>query len=126
VPRHSQVDPDFKKHVCERIDRYIADHDMSDVEAASVLGVTKQVIGDYRRAKSLPGTEVIARVCIYWSLTFDYHGFEISAKTFASQNGKPKAVPLQLELPFGEPLEFRGVSERVQDVQLTITLRRVS
>jgi predicted transcriptional regulator len=60
---------------------------MSDVEAAKVLGVSKTVIGDYRRAKSLPGTEVLAKACIHWSLKFDYKGFEISAKTFAPQNG---------------------------------------
>jgi transcriptional regulator with XRE-family HTH domain len=99
---------------------------MSDVEAAKVLGVSKTVIGDYRRGKSLPGTEVLAKICIHWNLVFNYKGFEISAKNFVPQNGRPKAVSLQLELPFGEPFDFRGLSERVQDVQLTISLRRVS
>jgi hypothetical protein len=91
MPRHAQVDLEFKTHV----------------QAAFVLGVSKTAIGDYRRTLSLPGTEVIAKACIHWHLTFEYKRFAISAKSFAPQNG-------------------RGVSERVKNVEMTITLRRVS
>jgi|SRR5580658_1855433 hypothetical protein len=110
MPRHAQVDLEFKTHV----------------QAAFVLGVSKTAIGDYRRTLSLPGTEVIAKACIHWHLTFEYKGFAISAKSFAPQNGRRSAVSLQLGLPFGEPIDFRGVSERVKNVEMTITLRRVS
>ena len=126
MPQHSQVDPEFKNEVCGKIDRYIAEHGITDVDAARILGVRKQMIGPYRRAETLPGTEAIARACVNWNLSFSYQGFEISAATFAPRNGRPAKVPYQLELPFGEPLEFRGVSERVHDVQLTISLKRVS
>lgn len=120
------MDLEFKKHVCARIDHYLTEHEITDADAARALGVSKTVIGDYRRAKSLPGTEVLAKACIYWSLSFDYKGFQISARTFAPHNGKPTAVPIQLELPFDEPVSFKGVSEIVENVQLTITLKRVS
>src|SRR5579862_1575053 len=126
MPRRSQIDTEFRTHVCQRIDAYIAEHGITDVEAARVLGVRKQMVAPYRRGESLPGTEAIARACVDWNLSFNYKGIEISARTFAVQNGKPKAVPQQLELPLDEPLDFRGVSRRVQDVQMTITLRRVS
>ena len=117
---------EFRAHVCRQIDAYIVEHDISDVEAAKVLGVRKQMITPYRRAESLPGTEAIARACVHWNLSFRYQGIEISAKTFAASNGKPRALPHQLELPLGEPLDFRGISRRVEDVQLTITLKQVS
>src|ERR1700682_6269020 len=121
MPKRSQVDPEFREHVCQRINAYITEHDMTDVEAAEVLVVRKQMIPSYRQGKTLPGTEAIARACIHWNLSFSYRGIEISAKTFAPHNGKPKAVAHQLQLAFNEPLEFRGISQRVRDVQLTIT-----
>jgi hypothetical protein len=126
VPKRSQVDTEFRAHVCQQIDAYIIGHDITDVEAASVLGVRKQMIGPYRRGESLPGTEAIARACINWNLSFNYKGIEISARTFVAANGKPRPVAQQLELPFDEALDFRGLSHRVQNVQLTITLKRVS
>ena len=126
MPRHSQVDPEFKNEVCGKIDRYIAEHGISDVEAARILGVRKQMIAPYRKAETLPGTEAIARACVNWNLSFSYQGIQISAMTFTPRNGRPSKVPHQLELPFGEALDFRGVSQRVHDVQLTISLKRVS
>jgi hypothetical protein len=126
MPKRSQIDAEFRAHVCQQIDTYIIEHGISDVEAARVLGVRKQMITPYRRAESLPGTEALARACVHWNLSFRYQGIEISAKTFAAQNGKPRALPRQLELPLDEPLDFQGVSSRVQSVQLTITLKQVS
>jgi transcriptional regulator with XRE-family HTH domain len=126
VPKRSQVDNKFRKHVCGQIDSYISEHNITDVEAANVLGVRKQMIAPYRRGESLPGTEVIARACVTWNLSFNYKGIEISAKTFVTPNGKPKAVPHQLELPFERPLNFRGISKGVQDIRLTVTFSRVS
>jgi hypothetical protein len=126
MPKRSHVDTDFRAHVCQQINAYIAEHGITDVEAARVLGVRKQMIAPYRRGQYLPGTEAIARACVHWHLTFSYGGIEISARTFAAQNGQPRPLPQQLELPFDEPLHFRGVSRRVQGVQLTITLRQVS
>jgi hypothetical protein len=126
VPKRSQVDAEFRRHVCERIDAYIREHNITDVAAANVLGVRKQMIGPYRRGESLPGTEAMARACIHWSLRFSYLGREISANDFPAQNGRPKLVEHQLELPFDEPVAFKGLSQRVQGVQLTITLKRVS
>ena len=125
MPRHAQVDLEFKRHVCGRIDSYLTENGLTDVDAARDLGVSKAVIGDYRRAKSLPGTEVLAKACIHWNLSFDYKGFEISARMFPPQNGKLTAVPVQLELPFDEPIRFRGVSEVVENVELIINLKRV-
>src|SRR5689334_14028940 len=124
MPRRSQVDAEFREHVCRRINAYITEHDLTDVEAARILGVREQMIGPYRQGKTLPGTEAIARACIHWNLSFSYRGIEISAKTFTPQNGKPKVLPRQLELPFHEPIEFRGMSQRVQGIQLTITLKQ--
>lgn len=126
MPKRSQVDIEFRKHVCGQIASYISEHNITDVEAANVLGVRKQMIAPYRRGKSLPGTEVIARACVTWNLSFRYQGIEISAKTFVTANGKPKAVPHQLELPFEQPLDFRGTSQGVKDIRLTVTFSRVS
>jgi hypothetical protein len=126
MPRRSSVDPDFKRHVCAQIDSYITANGLTDVEAARVLGVRKQMIKPYRLGVSLPGTEAIARACIHWNLRFTYRGVELSANQFAATNGRPAAIPLQLQLPFNIPVEFEGVSETVQNVQMVVTLRRVS
>jgi len=112
MPRRSHVDAEFRESVCRRIDAYIVEHDLSDVEAARVLGVRKQMIGPYRKGKALPGTEAIARACIEWKLSFSYQGIEISARTFTPQNGKPTVVAYQLELPLRSPSNF-GVYHRV-------------
>jgi hypothetical protein len=126
VPKRSHSDPEFTRHVCSRIDNYIIENQITDVEAARVLGVRKQMIRPYRLGKALPGTQAIARACVHWNLTFNYQGFEISANTFASPNGKPSVVPTQLRLPFGEPLEFRGVSHGIEEIEMVVTLNRVS
>ena len=126
VPKRSHPDKDFVEHVCGRIDRYIAEQKLTDVEAAQVLGVRKQMIGPYRRGEALPGTQVLARACTQWGLTFHYRGFELGAKSLTAESGKPQSVPNQLPLPFDEPLSFRGVTEGMREVQVTLTLRRVS
>jgi len=126
MPKRSQVDDEFRQHVCGLIDAYITEHGLTDVDAARVLGVRKQMIRPYRRCKTLPGTEAIARACIHWNLSFSYQGIEISAKFFAPQNGHLRAVPQQLELPLDEPLEFQGTSKSVRDVQLVVRLKQVS
>jgi hypothetical protein len=126
MPKRSQVNPEFRRHVSEKINAYITDNQITDVKAAEVLGVRKQMIGPYRRGEALPGTEAIARACISWNISFSYGGFEISAKTLAGSNGRPKLVARQLELPFEEPIDFLGVSERVRNVRLTVVLREVS
>jgi hypothetical protein len=120
------VDPEFTRSVCAQIDAYISRNDLTDVEAARVLGVRKQMIKPYRQGLSMPGTQVVARACVYWNLRFNYQGFEISASNFVPSNGQPKSAPSQLKLPFGGSLEFRGVSSSVHDVQLTVSFRRVS
>ena len=126
MPRHLQADTEFRIHVCQRIDSYIREKGITDVRAATDLGVTKTQIGDYRRAKVLPGTEVLAMACIHWGLSFDYKGFTISANAFVPQNGRPKSVPRQLVLPFDEVVEFLGVSPRVEAVRLSVKLSAVS
>lgn len=127
MPKRSDVDPEFTRHVCAEIDLYITANGLSDAEAARVLGVRKQMIKPYRRGLSLPGTQAIARACVHWNLRFSYHGVSISASTFVPEPGRrPIAAPRQLDLPLGEPLEFQGVSESVRDLKLALTLRRVS
>jgi hypothetical protein len=126
MPKRCYVDPEFNRNVCAEIDAYISKNDLTDVEAARVLGVRKQMIKPYRQGLSMPGTLVIARACVYWNLRFSYQGFEISASNFVPSNGRPQGVPDQLKLPFGESVEFRGVSSSVHDVQLTVSFKRVS
>jgi transcriptional regulator with XRE-family HTH domain len=126
MPKHSYVDPEFTRHICAEIDAYISQHGLTDVEAARILGVRKQMIKPYRQGRAMPGTQVIARACIHWNLRFSYQGFEISASSFVPSNGRPQAIPNQLHLPFGESMEFRGISPRVRDVQMTVSLRLVS
>ena len=126
MPKRSSFDPEFLREVCGQIDAYISGHNLSDVEAARVLGVRKQMIKPYRKGLALPGTEVVARACVHWSLCFVYQGFTISANNFIPSNGQAQVVPGQLLLPFDEPLDFRGVSSRVRDVQFTVSFRRVS
>ncbi|MGA2713373.1 MAG: hypothetical protein ABSG41_09715 [Bryobacteraceae bacterium] len=126
MPKRCYIDPEFTRHVCAEIDAYISRNDLTDVEAARILGVRKQMIKPYRQGLTMPGTQVIARACVYWNLRFSYQGFEISANNFVPSNGLPQAVPDQLKLPFDEPLEFRGVSSSIRDIELTISFRRVS
>ncbi len=126
MPKRPRADPAFQEHVLQQILSHIDKSHITDTEAAEVLGVSKQTMGGYRRRKWLPGTEAIARACVDWGLTFTYKEAEISARSFASENGKPELVPQQLSLPFSEPVEFQGVSECVRDLRLTITLKRVS
>lgn len=126
MPRRSQPDKDFVEHVCGRIDQYITEQNLTDVEAARVLGVRKQMIGPYRRGKALPGTHVLARACTEWGLTFHYRGFELGTTSRAAGISRLDSVPNQLILPFDEPLSFRGDREGMREVQMIITLRKVS
>ncbi len=127
MPRRSQADAEFKRHVCGLLDAYIVEHGITDVEAAKVLGVRKQMIRPYREQKSLPGTEAIVRACIYWDLHFRYKGVEISAQSFAAPNGQPSSVPRQLQLPLNEPIHFQSLPKNnMEDVQLTVSFKKVS
>ena len=127
MPKRSTFDEEFARQVCSRINRYIEENGISDAQAARVLGVRKQMIGPYRRGDSVPGSQVLARACVEWGIAFQYRGFELSAQSLtAGPPPHPVPVETQLNLPFEEPASFRGLSERVRDVELIIRLRRVS
>jgi hypothetical protein len=125
MPQRRQSDPEFTAHVCGAIDHYIFEHNLTDVAAAKVLGVRKQMIGFYRKGKAMPGSQVLARACVEWGLRFTYRGQLIGADSLEKATGKPQVVPDQMSLPFDVPVAFRSTSEGGGKVELTVLLKRV-
>jgi transcriptional regulator with XRE-family HTH domain len=71
---------------------------ISKTEAAEKLGITRQMLNRYLKAKSTPGGEVIKRACENWKLTLSIRGFEFKAGAFDAPARSTAAKSSQLSL----------------------------
>ena len=99
---------------------------------AEVLGVTRQMLGFYLKARCTPGGEVIKRACDAWGLSLSVKGFEFSGEAFAAPKKKRQEKVAQLNLLEllqelrNDQLEAKIVGREGDSFYLTIRIRAVA
>lgn len=95
--------------IAESFRKVIADRRMSKTKAAKELRVSRQMLYEYLKAKSLPKREVLQRACDAWGLRLNYKELIVSKESYAVPNVKSNApVARQLKLDLREAIEQLG------------------
>lgn len=98
-------------------------------EAATKLGVSRQMLNRYLSATATPGGDVIRRACAEWNLTFSVRGFEFTEDTFEGQRKLPEKRAEQLGLfdlldrIQNEPLQAKIVRREGDSLYLELRLK---
>jgi len=74
---------------------------ISKQEAATKLGISRQMLRLYLKGKATPSCEIVKRACDEWKLSLSVRGFEFSAEAFAKaprRQGANKDQAVQLSL----------------------------
>ena len=95
--------------IAESFRKVIADRRMSKTKAAKELHVSRQMLYEYLKAKSLPKSEVLQRACDAWGLRLNYRDLIVSKESYSVPSAKSDApVARQLELDLREAIEQLG------------------
>jgi transcriptional regulator with XRE-family HTH domain len=95
--------------VAESFRKVLASRRISKTRAAKDLRVSRQMLHQYLKAKSLPKREVLQRACDAWGLKINYRDLIVSSESFPSPSVESEApVPKQLDLDLQEAIEQLG------------------
>jgi len=95
--------------VAESFHGVLASRGMSKARAARELRVSRQMLHQYLKGKSLPGRDVLQRACDAWGLKINYRDLIVSTDSFPPPGPEGQApVPKQLDLDLQEAIEQLG------------------
>ena len=94
--------------IAEHFRNVLASRRMSKTRAAKDLRVSRQMLHQYLKGKSLPKREVLQRACDLWGLKINYRDLIVSAGSFPPVREETGVPPKQLDLDLREAIEHLG------------------
>ena len=97
MPRRP-ADPELRKEFADKLRLAVVGH-VSKKSAATVLGVSRQMLDLYLDERAAPGPDVLLRAMREWKFTLKYRGREVSSSQFERPHASEMAtIPEQLPL----------------------------
>ncbi len=78
---------------------------LSKVAAAKQIGVSRQMLYEYLKGRSLPGDDILGVACKEWGLKIDYKGFILDSKSLATKAAPTGTITKQLHLDLQKALD---------------------
>ena len=95
--------------VAESFKSVLASRRLSKTRAAKELRVSRQMLYQYLKGKSLPKREVLQRACAAWGLKINYRDLIVSTESFPSPTVGAETPPAkQLDLDLREAIKQLG------------------
>jgi transcriptional regulator with XRE-family HTH domain len=92
------ADLEWRREIASRFREAIAKRNLSNAQAADMLGVKRQTMWLYVREKATPGGDVLKRACQLWGISISRKGVEFSAGAFGPERKMPAARAKQMSL----------------------------
>jgi transcriptional regulator with XRE-family HTH domain len=100
----------FRSEIAKGFREAIKRRDITLLQAARDLGVSRQALHAYLRGGATPRGEVLRRACKLWGLTLNYKGLAFGSGSFGSRR-RAHTRAVQLELPLRDALENLGTDD---------------
>lgn len=88
----------WRREIASRFREAIAKRNLSNAQAADMLGVKRQTMWLYVREKATPGGDVLKKACQLWGISISRKGVEFSAGAFGPERKTPTARAKQMSL----------------------------
>jgi transcriptional regulator with XRE-family HTH domain len=98
---------------------------LSAADAATVLGVKRQMIYNYEKGRSLPRLDVLMRAASEWDETFTLEGCNVIPDQLKESAGNPPK-PVQLELAFKQPRSYKARLIKIRRVKNELIITAVA
>src|SRR5258708_6976854 len=92
------ADLEWRREIASRFREAIAKRNLSNAQAAEMLGVRRQTIWLYLREKATPGGDVLKKACHLWGISISRKGVEFSAGAFGPERKTPTPRAKQMNL----------------------------
>jgi transcriptional regulator with XRE-family HTH domain len=122
------ADQGWRLEIADRFRQAIRSRNLTNTEAARILGVERQTLWLYLKGKSTPGGQVLKKACEAWGITINHKGVEFGAGAFGGERQAEPPTPRQmtlleaLELLRGAHLDTQVVGKKGAYFELRIRI----
>jgi transcriptional regulator with XRE-family HTH domain len=120
---------ELRREIARRFREAIGKKQLSQTQAAELLGVKRQTLWLYLNQKATPGGDVLRRACELWGISLTVNGFEFTAGAFGPTPNKSVSQTEQLELfralevLYDAKLEAKVVGKRGKYFEVKVLIR---
>ena len=91
-------DPEFLNEFAAQLETAIVNKGLTWQSAAAQLGVTRQSLYLYRKARVAPSPDVIRRAMELWQIELTYRHHKLTLQDLSTPLPAPRVVPVQMGL----------------------------